>query len=80
MVQSVLAAGVQGMQTGLNQTQRAALDIARAGTVVPESNETPVDITEALVNLKLGERQVEASAAVIRTADDILGTLIDTRA
>lgn len=79
MVQAVLAAGVKGVQTGMNQTARAAQDIAR-GSVATAGDPGAPDMITAAVNLKLGERQVEASAAVIRTADQILGTLLDTRA
>ena len=38
------------------------------------------DLTEGAVQLIQSEQQVQASAAVVRTADETLGTLIDTLA
>lgn len=41
---------------------------------------TPADLTESLVALRVGENEVRANARVVDTADEVLGTLIDTRA
>lgn len=38
------------------------------------------DLTESLVALRVGENEVRANARVVETADEALGTLIDTRA
>lgn len=38
------------------------------------------DLAESLVALRVGENEVRANARVIDTADEVLGTLIDTRA
>lgn len=38
------------------------------------------DLTESLVALRVGENEVRANARVVDTADEVLGTLIDTRA
>ena len=40
----------------------------------------PVNLVDSLVELQQAQREVEAGAAVIDTADEVLGTLIDTRA
>lgn len=74
---SVLSTGLQGVQTGLNQANKAAGEIARFGTTAGNSIG---DLTTSLVNLKAGELQTKASAAVVKTADQVLGTLIDVRA
>ncbi len=86
MVDSVLSVGVQGIQSGIANANKAAQDIARATTTegtenTENSNNTgdTVDLTEAIVALKVSEQQVEASATVIKTADDILGTVIDIK-
>ena len=79
MVDSVLATGVAGVQAGLQQAQKAAETIASAGTTEPEANAL-TSLTEAAVELKLSETQVKASAAVIKTADEMIGTLIDIKA
>jgi len=79
MVDSVLATGIAGVQTGLQQAQKAAETIASAGTTEPEAN-SQASLTEVAVELKLSETQVKASAAVIKTADEMIGTLIDIKA
>jgi flagellar hook-associated protein FlgK len=38
-----------------------------------------VTLTDELINLKIGELQAGASARVIQTASDMLGSLIDIR-
>lgn len=73
---SVLNAGVAGMQSGMHAAQRAASDIARA----PVTQADTPPMTQSMVDLRLAERQVEASAAVVKTADEVLGTMIDTTA
>ena len=79
MVESVLSAGIQGVQHGVSTARQAAEDIVSATTAGAE--ESPVgDITRAVVDLKIAEQQVQASATVIKTADEILGTIIDTKA
>lgn len=67
-----------GIYSGLDRVSKAAHEIA--GVAVENSNQLPTKLTPALVELKLGERQVAASAAVIRTADEVLGTLLDIKA
>lgn len=88
---SVLSAGVAGVQSGLRNAYDAAEKInaatispqqaaGAATTVAPPSADGIDSITEGAVQLKASELQVQASAAVIKTADDVIGTLIDTKA
>lgn len=79
MVDSVLGAGLAGINTGIRNAQEAAQTIARAGTTEAESSDTGTDLVEAIVDLKISEQQVKASAAVIRTADEIIGSIIDIK-
>ncbi|MFT3931873.1 MAG: hypothetical protein QM709_16420 [Spongiibacteraceae bacterium] len=72
---SVLATGVQGVQTGLANASDAANKIARLGTT-----ESDGDFITPVVDLKSSELQVKASAAVIKSADEMIGTLIDIKA
>lgn len=72
---SVLSSGIQGLQAGIGRANQAAGQIARAGTSADGG-----DLATSLVDLKSSEQQVSASAKVIKTADDMLGTLIDTLA
>jgi len=80
VVDSVLSSGVSGIQRGIETAREAASDIARAGTVEPENAATVPDLAESAVKLIQSEQQVAASAAVVRTADELLGTIIDTKA
>lgn len=72
---SVLATGVQGVQAGQARANDAAGKIARFGTTEQDG-----DLATPLVDLKRSELQVKASAAVIKTADQMVGTLIDIKA
>ena len=89
---SILSAGLQGVYSGQTIARNAAQDIATAavsspGTPVdaeppsaPEAPEALEDLTTAAVELKVGELQVKASAAVIKTAEEVLGTIVDLKA
>ena len=70
--------GLQGIRTGLQGVENAASEIVRAGTV--DGAEGSNDVIEPIIELKLYERSIEASAQVVRTADEVLGTLLDTMA
>jgi hypothetical protein len=72
---SVLATGVQGVQTGIASANEAAGKIARFGTTEQDG-----DIVTPMIDLKRSELQVKASAAVIKSADEMIGTLIDIKA
>ena len=52
----------------------------RSGTVDGAAGSNSNDIVESIVDLKLYERSIEASAQVVRTADEVLGSLLDTMA
>jgi hypothetical protein len=76
-VSSTLAVGLQGVQNGIGIANQAAADIARAGTEGADLN--VADLATSLVELKVGEQLAKASAAVVRSADEMLGSLIDIR-
>ena len=71
----VLQTGVQGIQRGVQGVERAASEIAQVST-----NSGVNDVIEPVMDLKLYELSVEASAKVVQTADELLGTLLDTMA
>ena len=50
-----------------------------AATTQVDSNR-PVNLVDNLVALQQAQREGEAGAAIIDTADEVLGTLIDTHA
>ena len=74
---SVLATGLQGLQNGIGVANRAAADIAHAG--VDGASFDSSDLATSLVDMKVGEQLAKASAAVVKSADESLGALIDIR-
>ncbi len=76
-VGSTLAVGLQGIQNGIGIANQAAADIARAGIEGADLN--VADLAASLVELKVGEQLAKASASVVRSADEMLGSLIDIR-
>ena len=91
-VRSAYNSGLIGFQYASAQLGQANARIAHAGTAeismaepqkAPESLSPPAEraptfSTSELVNLKVAEFQAKASAKVISTADEVLGTLINT--
>jgi hypothetical protein len=71
--------GSSGIQTGLEQAQRAALQIAQAGVSdADRSGSALTSLAEASVDLLEAKNLVQASAKVVATGDELLGTIIDT--
>jgi flagellar hook protein FlgE len=89
-------AGLSGIQAGQRRVEQAASEIASNTLPTQPPAETPpaqqvepsqqsqantqADLAESLVGLTQGRNEVQASARVVETADEVLGTLIDTRA
>ncbi|MGM0569713.1 flagellar biosynthesis protein FlgE [Marinobacter sp.] len=81
MINNALNIGIQGIQDGMQGVEGAARKIARGGVDGPRGTADGGNgMTESIVDLKLYERSVEASAQVVKTADETLGTLLDIRA
>lgn len=74
---SILSNGVNGMRGGIDRAAAAANHIAYAAA--QGGDQLPREFSDSLVALKQGETQVAASAAVVKTADTVLGALIDIR-
>ena len=80
---SMLKQGLNGMQQSQREMLKAADTIAKAGTVAggaDSARDTGRDITESLVEMKMQQQVFDASAKVVKTADETLGTLLDTSA
>lgn len=77
-INSLLNAGVQGFQQNLQGAEKAAAEIVRAGT--NGQSEGSGDFLEPMMELKLYERAVQASVQVVRTADEVLGSILDEQA
>jgi len=70
-------------QTAVNDQQQQDFqseESALASNTTPEPVKEPVNLTQSVVELKVAEVQAKASAEVIQTADETLGTLVDVRA
>lgn len=78
MIDSVSASGLLAIQRGQDSAARAADRIAKAGTTA--ESDPNADLTRGAVGLMQGEHLVEAGAKVLKTADEILGTLFDEKA
>lgn len=71
--------GLVGLQRGFQTVTTAANQLARQ-TNGSGTNEAPgagADIAEELVTQRIGKLETEASAKVVKTADETVGTLID---
>ena len=77
-IESILQTGLQGVQKGASGAEKAALDIVRSGSDSSVDSVGSNDVTESIVDLQLYERSIEASAQVVKTADEVLGSLLDT--
>jgi hypothetical protein len=85
-VNPVLSTGIAGIQYGLRGMDQAAHEVARmsqqnrweTGDDRQASPEDVGDCAEAVVSMQTYKRQVEASAKVIKTADTVIGMLLDT--
>ncbi len=86
MVSNILNTGLQGIRQGVQGAEKAASQIARAGQsgggeeATAQSGDLYTDLAEPLVDLKLYETSVKASAKVVKVADEVIGTLLDIKA
>lgn len=82
MINNMLGIGIQGVQEGLQGMEASARKIARGGVDGPQGTSADVvgGLIEPVIDLKLYERSVQASAQIVRTADETLGTLLDINA
>jgi hypothetical protein len=84
-MESVIASGIQGINSALTGTARAASDIVQATTPRVDASGRRVDVglmevAESVVDLKIYALQFEASVRIIESADNMLGALLDERA
>jgi len=79
-VTSALSSGLLGINRGLDGVQKAASDIAGSGKTDTPEQATGKDVNQELADLVVEKNAVAASAKVVQSAEETLGTLIDTRA
>ncbi len=76
-IEGALTQAITGIQRGLNSAAEHAAQIASADQL---SAESPTGLAEPLVGLQQDRLQVQASSAVLKAVDDMLGTLFDDQA
>lgn len=74
MIPALSNSALTGIQRGLQQTTNAASNIATANRDI-----APADLAKNMMDLKLGQRQVEASAMTLKVDDQLRGSLLDIR-
>ena len=74
---SALAQGLRGVQNGLRDLDRAAGQVAGA---IADSPREPIGLADPLVAAIIAQRQIEASANVIRRVDATLDSMLDALA
>ncbi len=93
-IQSAFSSAVQGYQRAEQGVREASAEIARQPVVEQEKRaelatpqaatsrdaEPARPVTEDLVKLRMEERNAQANARTLRTADQMVGTLINTTA
>ena len=73
---SILQAGLQGVQNGLDQFGRAANNVATSVSQTISTTDSTSPTANA-VEVKQAQQTVEASAKVVSAADEAVGTLLD---
>lgn len=73
-ISSSLLSGLQGIKTGFDRADMASAQIASFGV------RDNAKLAQNLIELKQSEFQVKASANVVKTADAVLGSLLDIKA
>jgi hypothetical protein len=94
-IQSAFNSGIQSFQKATDEASQAAANIAaetsarRDESIVNETgisqtatnNEQKIpELNKSIVDLKVAEFQAKSSVQIIKTADDVLGTLLDVTA
>jgi len=76
---SAINQGLIGMQRSQVEMQRSAQQITEVGTT-QRDNPQANDLVEPMVNMNLQAKLFDANAQVVKTANETLGTLLDTKA
>lgn len=70
--------GLSGLQNTSRSIQESAGELVRAGTVEPTVAKA-TDIVEPMINIQKQQNLFDASANVVKVADEALGALIDIK-
>ena len=69
-----LQSGLSGIQSGMQSLSRNVAKIADADAI-----QSGADLTEPLVNMLLDKQQIQASAKVVETSSDMIGSILDLK-
>lgn len=76
-IDSVFNEAITGIQRGINSARGHAAEIASAGQF---DNDSPSSLVEPMIGLKMDTLQVQASTAVLKAYDEMIGSLFDEKA
>lgn len=76
---SAVTQGLIGMQRSQAEISKSAQQIVQAGTT-ERDNPGKNDIAEQVVNIKAQTQVFDASAKIVKAADETIGTLLKTSA
>jgi hypothetical protein len=82
-INSLLSAGLGAYQAGQQRVDQASDVVADRTLPAAETSQAmadTVELTEQLVQMKVGEHQANAGVRLLQTADEVLGTLVNTKA
>lgn len=80
-VNSLISSGLGAFQAGQQRIDQAGAVIAGASLPAADNSQVVaevVELTEQLVQMKVGEHAANAGVRMIQSADEVLGTLINT--
>jgi hypothetical protein len=75
-----LSSGVSGLQASMQMFDRSAATVTRSTALSTDASSSGPDLIDGIVGTDLAAYAVKANIAVIRTADEMLGTLLDLHA
>lgn len=82
-ISNLLSSGLAAFQAGQQRVDDAGAAIAADTLPVAENSQAvadTVELTEQLIQMKVGEQAAKAGARMLQSADEVLGTLINTKA
>ncbi|MCQ4287330.1 hypothetical protein NA647_07780 [Pseudomonas stutzeri] len=82
-ISNLLSSGLAAFQAGQQRVDDAGAAIAADTLPVAENSQAvadTVELTEQLIQMKVGEHAAKAGARMLQSADEVLGTLINTKA
>ena len=87
---SAISSAVQGIMNSMRRMERAAVSVARSGlsevpvgpvdpaaTAGPAQGAESTDLPGAMVDMLMAQRAFSAQLRVLKTADEMIGTLLD---